>query len=120
MYNNYLGIVATIPLQYTEGVTVPFPGITLRLGSDSEDVRLLQEYLNYISMYYPEIPGVTPTGYFGELTQNAVLAFEREFGFTPNGIVDAVLWNTITDVYADLYQGNGLNDGQYPGYPVGS
>lgn len=120
MYNNYLGIVATIPLQYTEGVTVPFPGITLRLGADSEEVRLLQEYLNYISRYYPEIPGVTPTGYFGEMTQNSVLAFEREFGFTPNGIVDAVLWNTITEVYADLYQGNGLNDGQYPGYPVGS
>lgn len=119
MYNNYIGIVRTIPIRYTEGVVIPFPGITLRLGSDSDDVRLLQEYLNYIAGYYSEIPGVTPTGYFGQLTQASVTAFEREFGFTPNGIVDAALWNAITDVYSDLYHGSRLAEGQYPGYTVG-
>ena len=65
IYNAYIGIVSTIPLQYTEGNTVPFPGVFLRLGVEDDSVRLLQEYLDYISRYIPEIPGVNPTGYFG-------------------------------------------------------
>lgn len=120
MYNNYLSFVETIPLKYVEGVTVPFPGVTLRFGSESEEVRLLQEYLNYISQFYNEIPPVTPTGYFGEITQEAVLAFERLFGFVPNGIVDAELWDEITTVYSDLFKGARLGEGQFPGYNVGS
>jgi len=120
MYNNYLSFIETIPLKYVEGVTVPFPGVTLRFGSESEEVRLLQEYLNYISQFYNEIPPVTPTGYFGEITQEAVLAFERLFGFVPNGIVDAELWDEITTVYSDLFKGARLGEGQFPGYNVGS
>ena len=119
MYNNYLSFISTIPIKYTEGVTVPFPGVTLRYGSDSESVRLLQEYLNFISQYYSEIPSITPTGFFGNVTENAVIAFETLFGFTPNGVVDAELWNKITEVYSDMYIGARLNEGQYPGYDIG-
>ena len=100
-------------------MTVPFPGVTLRYGSDSESVRLLQEYLNFISQYYSEIPSITPTGFFGNVTENAVIAFETLFGFTPNGVVDAELWNKITEVYSDMYIGARLNEGQYPGYDIG-
>lgn len=119
MYNNYLSFIETIPLKYTEGVTVPFPGVTLRYGSESEDVRLLQEYLNYISNFYGSIPSVTPTGYFGDITDSAVRAFETLFGFTPNGVVDAELWDEITSVYSDLYAGQRLGEGQFPGYSIG-
>ena len=56
IYNAYIGIVATIPLQYTEGNTVPFPGVFLRIGVEDDSVRVLQEYLNYISRYITEIP----------------------------------------------------------------
>ena len=119
MYNNYLSFISTIPLKYTEGVTVPFPGVTLRYGSDSEAVRLLQEYLNFISQYYTEIPSITPTGFFGNVTESAVTAFETLFGFTPNGVVDAELWNKITEVYSDMYIGARLGEGQYPGYEIG-
>lgn len=119
LYNAYLGIISTIPLKYTEGVTVPFPGEVLVLGIENDAVRLLQEYLNFISQFYPEIPSITPTGYFGTRTQEAVTAFQRRFGLTANGVVEAVTWNAITDVYEDLYRGNRLNEGQYPGYEIG-
>jgi len=119
MYNNYLSFIETIPLQYVEGVVVPFPGVTLRFGSESEDVRLLQEYLNYISNFYTSIPSITPTGYFGDITQSAVIAFEELFGFPPNGVVDAELWDEITSVYSDLFAGQRLGEGQFPGYNVG-
>ena len=97
-----------------------YPGIPLRLGSESEVVRLLQEYLNYISRFYPQIPSVNPTGYFGTQTQEAVVAFQRLQGLTPNGTVGANTWNEISSLYSDLYLGSRLSEGQYPGYDIGS
>ena len=119
IYNAYIGIVSTIPLQYTEGNTVPFPGVFLRIGVEDDSVRLLQEYLNFISRYIPEIPSVNPTGYFGTRTQEAVVAFQNYYGVTPSGIVGPVVWGGITDLYSDLYNGSRLNEGQFPGFNVG-
>ncbi len=119
LYNAYIGIVSTIPLKYTEGNTVPFPGVFLRLGVEDDSVRLLQEYLDYISRYIPEIPSVNPTGYFGNRTQESVIAFQNYYGVNPSGIVGPVVWGGITDLYSDLYNGNRLGDGQYPGTPIG-
>lgn len=119
IYDAYLGIVSTIPLQYTEGNVVPFPGVFLRVGAESDSVRLLQEYLNYISMFYTEIPSVSPTGYFGSSTNNAVIAFQNLYGLPASGIVGPVVWNQITSLYSDLYNGNRLSDGQFPGTTAG-
>ena len=119
IYNAYIGIVRTIPIRYTDGNIIPFPGVFLRQGSESEAVRVLQEYLNYISDYYSEIPSVNPTGYFGERTQESVVAFQELFGVEPNGIVGPVTWDRIADAYSDLYNGNILQDGQYPGFSIG-
>ena len=116
--NVYTGLLASIPTAYTEGVTVPYPGIILRVGSENDYVRLLQEYLNYIGKTYTQIPSVPATGYFGALTYNAVEAFQRLFGLEPNGEVDSATWNAIIDTYEDLYNGNQLSAGQYPGYTI--
>ena len=116
--NVYTGLLASIPTAYTEGITVPYPGIILRVGSENDYVRLLQEYLNYIGRTYTQIPSVPATGYFGALTYNAVEAFQRLFGFDPNGEVDSATWNAIIDTYEDLYNGNQLSPGQYPGYAI--
>ncbi|MBE6584515.1 MAG: spore cortex-lytic protein [Ruminococcaceae bacterium] len=119
IYDAYLGIVSTIPLQYVEGNTVPFPGVFLRVGVESDEVRLLQEYLNYISNFYSEIPSVSPTGYFGSRTNEAVIAFQNLYGLPATGIVGPVVWNKITTLYSDLYNGNRLGDDQFPGFNVG-
>ena len=119
IYNAYIGIVATIPQQYVEGNTVPFPGVFLRIGVEDDAVRLLQDYLNFISGYIPEIPAVNPTGYFGTRTEEAVVAFQNYYGVTPSGIVGPVVWGAITDLYTDLYNGTRLNEGQFPGFNVG-
>ncbi len=120
LYRTYLGFLETIPFKYTEGVVLPYPGVPLRLGSESDTVRLLQEYLNFIAEFYPQIPTVQVTGYFGTQTQNAVLAFQALQGITQNGTVAANTWNEITTLYRDLYLGSRLNEGQYPGYEIGT
>ena len=119
LYRAYLGIVNTIPVEYVEGFTVPFGGVPLRIGADSESVRLLQEYLNYIGNTYGEIPQVSPTGYFGPRTQEAVIAFQNLAGIAPTGIVASITWTAITQLYNSLYKGSQLQDGQYPGFEVG-
>ena len=116
IYNAYLGIVNTIPVKYTEGNAIPFPGVFLRVGIESEEVRVLQEYLSFISGYYPEIPPVNPTGYFGYQTEAAVEAAQSLAGLDPNGIVGPVTWLEIARLYSDLYNGTRLNEGQYPGF----
>ena len=120
VYRAYIGAVSGIPLTFDEGMIVPYPGTILRIGSENDAVRLLQEYLDRISRAIPELPGVTPTGYFGTQTQNAVIAFQNFVGLPPNGYVEFTTWNAITSLYRDIYVGDQLRDGQYPGYPIGS
>lgn len=119
LYRTYLGFIREIPFKYLDGKIYPYPGIPLRLGAESEVVRLLQEYLNYISEFFVQIPSVSPTGYFGQRTEEAVIAFQRLNGLEPTGTVGAATWNSITSVYNDLFLGNRLNEGQYPGYSIG-
>ena len=120
LYRAYLGIVNTIPRQFVEGVALPYGGTPLRVGSESEDVLLLQRYLNTIGEVYPQIPNVNPTGYFGPRTQEAVIAFQEFAGITPTGVVAAVTWTAIAALYDAISRGGELQGGQYPGFSVGA
>jgi peptidoglycan hydrolase-like protein with peptidoglycan-binding domain len=120
LYNAYLGIIDQLEGQLSAGDVIPFPGVILRLGSESDEVALIQRYLNAIADTYTDIPKVDPTGYFGTATQNAVLAFQRIFGLPDNGIIDASVWDEIMTVYSDLQGSLGLGEGQYPGFEVGA
>jgi peptidoglycan hydrolase-like protein with peptidoglycan-binding domain len=120
MYDAYLGIIETIPIRYTEGNIIPYGGVSLRIGANSEYVRILQEYINYISQTFPEIQPITPTGYFGIQTQEAVSKLQNILGIDITGNVDLTTWNAITGLYSDLYNGSRLNEGQYPGYDIGA
>lgn len=119
LYRTYLGFIETIPFEYVEGNILPYPGIPIRIGSEDDSVRVLQEYLNFISASIPEIPTVNVTGYFGTQTRGAVIAFQQLYGIPATGTVGSVTWNAITDLYSDLYNGGRLGEGQYPGYEIG-
>ena len=118
MYRTYLGFLEAIPFKYIEGNVLPYPGVPLRLGSESDTVRLLQEYINYISGFISEVPSLPITGYFGTQTENAVITLQNLIGIEPNGTVGAATWDAITNLYSDLYNGSRLGEGQYPGYEI--
>ena len=118
IYNVYQGITASIPTSYSEGIVVPYGGFALRVGTESEYVTLLQEYLNYIGRTYTQIPSVPVTGYYGAMTFNAVTSFQKLFGLEPDGVTDVETWNTIIDTYEDLYNGATTTPGQFPGFTV--
>lgn len=118
MYRTYIGFLEAIPFKYVEGNILPYPGVPLRLGSSSDTVRLLQEYINYIAGFIEEIPSLPVTGYFGSQTEAAVIALQQLLGIEPNGTVGAATWDAVSGLYSDLYNGSRLNEGQFPGYEI--
>ena len=113
LYKAYRGILDSTAVM--EGGVVLYPGTVLRIGSQGEYVQILQEYLAYISEFYPEIPAVQVTGVFGNQTQAAVIAFQNLFGLEAAGIVGPLTWDAIASLYSDLRVGNDKQPGQFPG-----
>ena len=117
--NVYYEYLRQINYQFEEGRILPFPGRVLRIGIEGDDVRALQEYLNFISQSYPEIPKVTVDGSYGPSTAEQVRAFKVLFNIPGNpDRVSATTWNAIANIYDDLYTGGNVMDGQFPGYDI--
>ncbi len=119
MYDSYLGIINKMPNEYINGNPAPYAGSILRPGMNNDQVKIIQEYLNYIADKYPEIPHEPTTGYFGTLTNQAVLAVQRLLGLSSTGYIDEATWDAITELYTDIYYGTVLSEGQYPGFDIG-
>ena len=116
MENVYYEIVSEIDYEFYNGRILPFPGRVLREGIEGNDVRVLQEYLNYISRSYPQIPTTRVDGVFGPSTADQVRAFKELFDLPGDpGRVNAPIWNAIASVYDDLYTGGSVNEGQFSG-----
>ncbi|HAX76177.1 MAG TPA: hypothetical protein DCY88_10155 [Cyanobacteria bacterium UBA11372] len=60
----------------------PNTSSALRLGSRGESVRKLQMYLKKRGLFKGEVNGI-----FGPRTRDAVIAFQRARGMTPDGVV---------------------------------
>ena len=112
-------MVSQINYEFYGGRILPYPGRVLREGVEGNDVRVLQEYLNYISNSYPEIPKTNVDGIFGSGTAAQVIAFKKVFDLpSDTARVNAPIWNAIASIYDDLYTGNSVREGQYPGYDI--
>ena len=117
--NTYYQILSRFPYSFEDGLILPYPGRVLRIGIDGNDVRALQEYLNYISNTYTSIPKVNVDGVYGTSTADAVNKFVETFKLPDSrGRVNAQVWNAIISVYDDLYSGNTVNEEQFPGYGI--
>lgn len=118
LYSRYVSVVAGLPPDYRVGGAAVYPGTSLRRGMSGENVRRLQNYLARIAEDVSSIPKISVTGYFGNETENAVLAFQRYVGIPARGIVGLNTWNAVAKLYDDLTRGEERSPGQYPGYPV--
>ena len=102
----YQDLLSQMPYQFSPGTILPFPGRVLREGIVGNDVRALQEYLDYISDRYTEIPKIAIDGIYGPDTARAVSEFKRIFNIPGDPErVSAQTWNAITNIYDDLYSG---------------
>ena len=74
----------------------------LRRGDSGNDVRLLQYMLSVLSEYIPQIPPVSIDGIFGEATENAVRALQRQEQLTEDGIVGRNTWDALYDQFSGI------------------
>lgn len=98
----YTETVASLPPGYEGNRAKYYPGFFLSQGMSGQEVRDLQTYLSLIGKYYPEMPELPVTGYFGEQTEAAVRQFQNLFGLEPTGAVGPITWSTIASQYEFL------------------
>lgn len=112
---------------YSEGITISdidrIYSTSLRRGSRGNEVKLIQYYLNFLSFFNNRLPSIDADGIFGPATENAVKAFQSEYGLTVDGIVGRDTWNRLQDAYFSTL--NSLPDEYrsyssllYPGYVI--
>lgn len=108
--------IATAPVRGLEG---SYPGSPLRKGSRGENVSIIQSQLRRISRDYPIIPTIAADGIFGDKTEDAVKAFQRQFNLAPDGIVGPATWYKLSYIYTavtKIAEPGASNAGQpYPG-----
>lgn len=96
----YYGNVETVTNAPVRGIVSSYPGTPLRRGSSGPNVVVIQTALNRIAQNYPAIPKIPDVdGIFGSRTEATVLAFQRIFGLTPDGIVGRATWYEIVRLY---------------------
>ena len=93
-------------------------GQVLVEGSSGEEVRRLQEYLNELRGTYPQLPELPVTGYFGEMTTEAVLTAQQLLGLRQTGTVNPVTWEAILSALSDQRKGSQTGPDQFAGYTL--
>ena len=98
------------------------PNITISQGARGQRVLELQFILNAIAPYYPSIPNVIQDNLFSADLKNAVIAFQRQFGLTPDGVVGPVTWQMLYKIYHTVHDTGQVPpisppEGSPPAYP---
>ena len=117
LYNRVRGIINSLGIDFDLRLTSysQYPGSPLSYGTSGEDVRTLQNYLNYIALSYRAVPFVTATGFFGNETEASVRGYQRRFSLPETGVVDEATWNSIGKTYIDLLNEVNVSLTQFPG-----
>ena len=103
MQDIYEGIKTGVYVpEQTPPADAAYPGTALRVGSSGPNVTKIQTWLNGIGQVNSGIPFVNPDGVFGQLTRDAVIAFQQQFNLTADGIVGRVTWNRIYAEWQNL------------------
>ncbi len=83
----------------------------LRLGDSGNSVAVIQYYLAAVARFYDSVPLVVITKEFDEQTQNAVIAFQKAFGLTPDGIVGELTWQELYRAYLGVVESDATIEG---------
>ena len=111
-YGGDVELVTDVPV---EGARESYPGSPLMAEMFGDDVYLVQIRLNRISKNYPGIPKIARiNGFFSAETEDAVRAFQRQFGLDDDGIVGRATWYAVARVYAAVKRLSDVNSEGVP------
>ncbi|MCL2578305.1 MAG: peptidoglycan-binding protein [Defluviitaleaceae bacterium] len=98
----------------------PFPGVSLRVGSAGNSVRLIQQAINKLAEFIPGLWQIAEDGIFGNGTREAVIAFQRIFGLVVDGIVGPNTWRRLMEeACIPVGGGGGTEFPPFPGTNLG-
>ena len=87
----------------SEGLTIPEVErvfkTELSIGDSGAEVEALQYYLAFLGYFYPQLPPIPITGFFDEMTRDAVFTFQKEYNMPVTGVVDIGTYYTIESIY---------------------
>lgn len=83
---------------YASQLPIPNDG-QLTLGSQGDEVKIIQYLLRMVAEFYSEVPAVAVDGRYGPNTQTSVKAFQRREGLPQTGAVDAATWDALSRAY---------------------
>ena len=69
----------------------------VKMGEISDLVTIIQLMLKTLTEY--EYGEVIADGVFGDVTENAIIDFQRRNGLEPTGVVDKITWNALARAY---------------------
>lgn len=99
-YGSNLELVANAPIQ---DIQYSYPGVPLRRGDVSPEVRVAQIMINRISVAYPAIPRIWPVdGIFGPITEDAVREVQHVFNLVVDGIIGKSTWYMLVHLYTGI------------------
>lgn len=74
----------------------PFPGANLSVGATGPNVLLVQKAINIIAPNYPgRLWILREDGIFGNMTRDAIFAFQSIFGLPITGVVNQATWDRL-------------------------
>lgn len=91
------------PPQRMEVFPLSPPNASFSLGDTGFPVTAIQFMLREAEANYGFLRNVEVSGTYTENTAEAVKAFQRQNGLRPNGIVDRITWNELTDQHNILF-----------------
>lgn len=87
----------------SEGLTIPEIERVFRtelsLGDQGVEVEAVQYYLAFLGYFYPQLPPIPISGFFDDLTRDAVFTFQSVYGLPVTGTVDLATYYTIEREY---------------------
>jgi len=89
------GQTTTKTISTPSGVTITITK-SLKVGSQNNEVKALQQALAQDKTIYPE--GLT-TGYYGPATRNAIIRFQKKYGIEPVGYVGPQTRKKLNEIY---------------------
>ena len=76
-----------------------------KLGDQGFVITALQWMLQELERKFGFLLPIEVTGKFDQATESALLDFQKQNGLKPNGILDRMTWNEVTDQYNVLFSG---------------
>lgn len=85
--------------------------------NEMANISELQTYLRYLSRYFQQIPQVVPDGIYGDVTQKAIVAFQKLAGIAETGEADFETWTRLVEMFDETARAKRYTKPVYV-YPV--